>query len=87
MGNYIELGQFKSVRSRAGIKWSKTVGKKTNESRIQPVNHIQLQTTERQRKAEQVGNDNIASVTAAVENAIDDTNRLMPAEFPHEKHA
>ena len=87
VGNYIEFGQFKSVRSRAGIKWSKTIGKKTNASRLQPtVNHTQLQTTESQLKAEQVAKDIIAAVQKSIEIAIDRANILMPVEFPHERN-
>ena len=86
--NCIELGQFRSVRSRAGIKWSKTIGKETNESRLESTTTpTQLQTTESQRKAEQVAKDIIAAVKTSIEIAIDRANILMPAEFPHERYA
>jgi hypothetical protein len=88
VGNYIELGQFQSVRSRDGIKWSKTLGKQHKDSRLQQtVNHTQIQTTKSQRTAEQVGNEIIATVKAASENAIEDANRLMQVEFPYERNA
>ena len=87
MGNYIEFGQFKSVRSRIGTKRSKTLRNKNKESELKSTAiHTQLQTTESQRKAEQVVNDIIAAVTAAIEHAIDRATRLMSAEFPHERN-
>jgi len=33
VGNYIEVGQFQSVRSRAGTKWSEAVRQKHKEKK------------------------------------------------------
>jgi hypothetical protein len=86
VGNYIEIGQFKSVRSRTGTKWSKKLRKQNKESRLESTTtHTQPQTTESQRNAEQEATDIIANVKVAAENVIDWVNRLIPAEFPHQQ--
>ena len=88
VGNYIEFGQFKSIRSRAGIKWSKTIRNKNKESELKSTSKlIQLQTMESQRKAEQLATDIIETVKTSIENTNGLVNGSMAAEFPDQRNA
>ncbi len=75
MGNYIEVGQFQSVRSRAGIKWSKTLRnkrKETNEnSKIQSA---QVETAQSQEMSKQAIEAILTKVKISIEEGIDHAN-------------
>ncbi len=89
MGNYIEVGQFQSVRSRAGIKWSKTLrhnkSKETNEnSKIQSTQ--QVPTVQSQQTPKQVVAAILTKIKIDIEDGIDHANRDIPIESLDERN-
>ncbi len=91
MGDYIEVGQFQSVRSRAGTKWSEAKRQKHKEKRkISTINNtmkrMQLQATKSKPIRGKVFHDVITKVKIKILEAIDEANRQIPMEFPREKN-
>ena len=86
MGHFIEVGHFQSVRSRAGIKWSKTLQhqlKVTNINSNRQNTHTQ--TAQSQQVSKQVTAEDIFTrVKITIEDAISSANRDLSGE-PLEK--
>ncbi|CAF1520271.1 unnamed protein product [Rotaria sordida] len=77
--NPIEEGKFQSVRSRAGIKWTKTLLHKRKETKIESkIQSTHILTTENQQISKPVGEDILTKVNIAIDDGIDRVNRDIP---------
>jgi len=86
VGNYIEFGQYRSVRSRAGIKRSKIIERKHKETK----NHSKMpsksvQTSINQLLADQVTKETMSKIKTSIEDAIDHASRYMPTECQNQQ--
>ena len=87
MGNYIELGQFQSVRSRAGTKWYKTLRHKRNEMQIRSqIQSTYNQTTTDQQRSEQIVEELLTRMKISIKDAIDRANREISIECLDERN-
>jgi hypothetical protein len=87
VGAYIEVGQFRSVRSRIGIKWSKKLLHKRKRTKIDSEMqsaHIQIATS--QQTSKQVFEDIITKAKIFIENSINRANKDIPVECSHERN-
>ncbi|CAF1428414.1 unnamed protein product, partial [Adineta steineri] len=79
MGNYIEDGKFQSVRSRVGIKWSKTLQNKCKATKKQS-------KKQSQQISKQVVDDFISNMKASIEDGIDRAKKDSRIECADERN-
>jgi hypothetical protein len=81
VGNYIEFGQYRSARSRAGTKWSKILGHKRKETKKNSkMPSTSVHTSINQLLAQQVTKEILSKLKTSIEDAIDQASRYMPTE-------
>ena len=87
MGNYIELGLFQSVRSRAGTKWSRTLRHKRKETQItSQMQNTYIKPTAGQRSSKQTAEEIVTKVKIFIKDGIDRANKEIPIECLDERN-
>ena len=81
VGHYIEVGQFQSVRTRAGIKWSKKLqNERKDTTEISEIQSTHLQIAQSQQTWEKLPEDILTNVKASIEVGINRVNLDIPVE-------
>ncbi|CAF1382200.1 unnamed protein product [Adineta steineri] len=87
-GQYIEFGEFRSVTSRAGTKWSKNIQhehEQTSTTSSTQNQHVPIPKTS--LIAEQIAQDIMINIKISIENAMELANSRISAASQHEKNA
>ncbi|CAF4326719.1 unnamed protein product, partial [Adineta steineri] len=85
---YIEFGEFRSVTSRAGTRWSKNIQdehQQTSTTSSTQNQHFQIPKTS--FIAEQIAQDIMINIKTYIENAMELANSQISAASQHEKNA
>ena len=86
MGNYVELGRFRSVKSRAGIRWSEAKRQKLKEKRGKSdIEQVPIPKTESEQRVEQIKTYLMASLKAYIEKTMERAKRGIPDEYSHKR--
>lgn len=86
VGSYIEFGEFHSVRSRAGVKWSDTARQKQQEKRMMHKRKAHLSTMmTAERMVDSILTRLVAEVKASTEKALVRTIKQLPIEYSKQR--
>lgn len=85
---YIEFGQFQSIRARAGTKWSDGVRKKHEEKKTKnkaKTSSDQAEIVVGERKVDEDVQNIVSEVKGFLENQIDLIDKRIPCEYTQQR--
>ena len=86
VGDYTEIGQFKSARSRLGTKWHcKRQQKHKDKHKKKSKKSNDTATKNKEQFIKQLAEDILSDIKRSIEKSIEYTNKMIPIEYANER--